>query len=212
MAKKKARGVSRRPSRRGTTGTKTPARRVSKATSRVKATERAVKTLGEGRLKPGSIKVSSSNYVTPTRRGFGSRSVSRTIKQIASTKAVTYSYSVKVRFRGKDGRIRAEKIEGLGVPRLKDAARVRRTIKGKGGKKRKETAKEALNRLIRDEARRYALGEVRKEWGSYTDPNTGRSKLRKMSKEKAARFLSKMKSERSAKIKIEFHRVVRAKR
>lgn len=209
MAKKGARRRSA-ARRRGTTGTKTVARPAS--TSRVRATERAVKMVGEGRLKPGSIRVSSSNYVTPTRRGFGSRSVSRTIKQIASTKAVTYSYSVKVRFRGKDGRLRHEKIEGLGVPRLKDAARVRRTIKGKGGKKRKETAKEALNRLIRDEARRYALGEVRKEWGSYTDPNTGRSKLRKMSKERAAKFLSKMKSERSAKIKIEFHRVVRVKR
>jgi len=165
--------------------------------------ERAIKEVGEGRIKAGKITVSKSRFVTPTRRGTGAKSVRKVLRAIRRTKvSPIYSYTVKVRFRRRDGE-RDEKIfPGLGVPLPKSVAARRR----KG-----ESNAQALERLIMSQIYRAAHGTLRVEWGDRetTPPDQRAGKtMTRQSRDRARARLRNIKRREKVSFQIEFHREV----
>jgi len=191
--------------RRSTQRKPPPARkrvRRAPATQRVVRLEKAIKEVGEGRIKAGKISVSRSRFVTPTKRGAGAKSVRKVLRAIRRTKvSPIYSYTVKVRFRRRDGE-RGEKIfPGFGVPLPKSVAARRR----KG-----ESNAQALERLIMAQVQRAAHGALRVEWGDReTMPSKRAAKtMSRQSRERARARLRNIKRREKASFQIEFHREV----
>jgi len=199
-SKRRARGAAPRR-----TGREQLTRRSRGAFDRVRATERGIKVVGERTLKPGPVRVARSRLVTPTTRGAGSKSVRRTLKRITDVPASPfYTYSVEVRFRGRNRKRRVVKVQGIGVPRLKDAARQRRRSKKTG---KMETAKQALRRIVMANINRQVHATIREEWGKYDLGDT----TTPMGRKKARAQLARIKRRQQATFRIEFQRIVRSK-
>lgn len=162
---------------------------------RVRAVEKAIRTVGARKLKPGPIKVSSApRFVGVSKRGTRSKSVGKVLDAVARHPGeAVYSYTVTTKFRRRSGKMDKVVVSGVGVPTMKSAALRRR----KG-----ETTKQALKRLVRQEIERTVHVAVRGEWGRYELGDT----TSKMGRRKARRILSNVKARERASFKVEFYR------
>lgn len=148
--------------------------RVRRSPERIEQVRAARRTLP---LRKGPIRVSESKrWVGISRRGFDSRGIKRVLRTIAKHPGADfYSYTVKVRYRQRNGKMKKDTFPGIGVPTLRSAQRRRR----KG-----ESAEAALKRLVLFQVQRTINSAVRAEWGAYQlgDMTTpmGRAKARRM--------------------------------
>lgn len=227
VAKQTGRAESKRPRRKGA---RPPGRRVASSARQpsVADLERASRTLGEGRLRPGAIKVEGeTRRLTPTRQGF--RALDRRLTKVAGLKKPRlFSYTLDIRFRGRDGRFKSVTQRGIGVPRLRDVKRMvryrdksgREQLIGKSalkraskvkraevkrGKGKLETPRQALQRTVERQVQTEISRVVRIELGRYPSPQVT---ARRMGRERAAAELRKVKKRRQVTFKFQLAREV----
>lgn len=95
-------------------------RRVPSIVRNIEDTEKALQVVRE-RVKPGSIKLGKTRYVTPTRAGF--RALDKTllgVQKAQRRKGAAFHLNLTIRFRDTRGKFVKVQAQGVGVPRLKD--------------------------------------------------------------------------------------------
>ena len=194
------------PRRRGAP----PARRAPKAFSAVKETERAARRIGEANIKPGAaITVARSGRVGLSKRGFRSKSVSKVIDKIEqSPRSPLYSYTARLRYKGRDRKVKTATLSRVGVPLPESVQELRRRNKKTG---RLESTKAATKRIIRDNIAKWAHGTVAAHYGGRGETNPRRLVATgRYTWESARRRLAAIKKREGASITVEFVRHGRA--
>lgn len=194
--------------------------------SRVSEVERAVKVIGEERIKPGPVKVAESRAVplrdergrfkrragrvggtrrlTPTKAGFRAfhdvaTEISRT--QRMRKRPAIYTATLKIRLRGPDGRFQnIPPLEGIGLPLPSQV---------QAGRQPGETEAETFSRLIDQNIRAAVFRQVDLLLGDYRETKAGKrwERARMRGDWKAARSaLARIKAERSVTYRVDFNR------
>lgn len=139
------------------------------------------------------IKLGGTREYTPTTRGY--KAVRETLAGISSTKGgAIYTADIRIRYRDpKTGRFKTRTIEGLGVPRPQDVAKLPRSKRTRG-----------VRRLFMAEARRAIHAELNTVFKR--DSPKKRRGAKRMTARAAYQSLLKFKRERSARVRFTFYR------
>lgn len=165
--------------------------------SKLHATERAIKTLGESKVRKGPKPLGSTRKITPTKAGF--RVVGRVLKEINKVSRVgkrrVFTYDLKGSYIGPDGKRRRFTRKGIGIPRPSDVRR-----------RKGESLTAAMNRVVQNRITGEVQTILRERLKGETPP--GKFKGRPITRKAAAKALRKFKKTRGVKFSVTFNREV----
>lgn len=175
-------------------------RRVPSIVRNIEDTEAALRVVRD-RVKPGSIKLGTTRYLTPTRAGFRALDKSLLAVQRASKKkGAAFHLNLTIRFRDTRGRFVKVQAQGVGVPRLKDI----RPRKG-------ETRASAFRTAVEQQVMSAVFRRISAETVGYKQRVDVSGPVKRRSAVQVKKELQRIKRTRQATFKVEVVRDVTAR-